>query len=195
MQISKQAITWQQLNAFRHVNKIKSPHPKKNKKNKTKKKRDAHPEYFRNCWVYRDQRRVSRLPRADRKAAVTVLLALITTRVCRRASLNTQRIEADGLQRWGPHTSPTKNRKLRPWFSQPHQIWTVGHWKKRYEVYEPRRLMRHSDGWVRICHKGGGTADWLCDEVILTAYRTMVVPAPFQMRVNRIRAVLKGKRV
>lgn len=32
MQISKQAITWQQLNAFRHVNKIKSPHPQKKQK-------------------------------------------------------------------------------------------------------------------------------------------------------------------
>lgn len=178
MQISKQAITWQQLNAFRHVKKIKSPPPKKQKQKKM----------WCSSWVFQKLLSLQRSeePRADRKAAVTVLLALITTRVCRRASLNTQRIEADGLQRWGPHTSPTKNRKLRPWFSQPHQIWAVGHWKKRYEVYEPRRLMRHSDGWVRICHKGGGTADWqLCDAVILTAYRTMVVPAPFQMRVNK----------
>lgn len=180
MQISKQAITWQQLNAFRHVNKIKSPHPKKNK---TKQKKT-----WCSSWVFQ---KLLSLQRSEESEPI----ALITTRVCRRASLNTQRIEADGLQRWGPHTSPTKNRKLRPWFSQPHQIWTVGHWKKTlWGLWASAADATFR--WVRICHKGGGTADWqLCDEVILTAYRTMVVPAPFQMRVNRIRAVLKGKRV
>ncbi len=78
--------------------------------------------------VVRDQRRMGRLVRDDRKATVTQ----ITTRynhVCRIPSLNTQHVKP--WSRWLQQQKTTrvpllsaKNRKQRLQFAQAHQNWT-----------------------------------------------------------------------
>ncbi len=47
-----------------------------------------------------------------------------------------------------------KNRKRRPPFAQAHQNLTIEDWKNIAWSDESRFLLRHSDGRVRVWHKG-----------------------------------------
>ncbi len=55
-----------------------------------------------------------------------------------------------------------KNRKRRLQFAQAHQNWTIEDWKNVAWSDESRFLLRHSDGRVRIWHKGHESMDPSC---------------------------------
>ncbi len=102
----------------------------------------------------RDQRKMGRLVRDDRKATVTQ----ITTHY-KKGMQNTffERTTHWTLKQMGyssrrPHRVPrlsAKNRKRRLQFAQAHQNWTIEDWKNVAWSDESRFLLRHSDGRVR----------------------------------------------
>ncbi len=115
----------------------------------------------------RDQKRMGRLVRDDRKATVTQ----ITTRY-NQGMQNTisQRTTHRTLKQMGysnrrPHRVSllsAKNRKRRQQFTQAHQNWTIVDWKNIAWSDESRFLLRHSDGRVRIWCKEHKNMDPSC---------------------------------
>ncbi len=215
-QIADQPITWQQLNAFRHLDVVKTIFWSSNRASEWGKKGDlndfecrmlvgARRAYLsisktadllgfshttisrvyrelsekykisserqlcgRKCLVdIRDQRRMGRLVRDDRKATVTQ----ITTRYNQGmqttiAECTTRRtLKQMGYSSRRPDRVPllsAKNRKRRLQFAQGHQNWTIKDWKNIAWSDESRFLLRHSDGRDRIWRKEHESMDPSC---------------------------------
>ncbi len=105
----------------------------------------------RKCLVdVRDQRKMGRLVRDDRKATVTQITTRYNQGMQNTISEYTTRrtLKQMGYSSRRPHQVPllsAKNRKRRLQFTQAHQNWTIEDWKNI------AFLLRHSDGRVRIC--------------------------------------------
>ncbi len=122
----------------------------------------------RKCLVaVRDQRRMGRLVRDDRKTTVTQ----ITTRynhglqntISERTTHRTLKQMDSSSRR--PHRVPllsAKNSTRRLQFTQTHQNWTIEDWKNVAWSDESRFLLRHSDGSVRIWRKEHESMDPSC---------------------------------
>ncbi len=115
--------------------------------------------YRRKCLVVvRGQRRMGRLVRDDRKAAVTQINTRHNQGMQNTISERTTRqtLKQMGYSSRRPHRVPllpAKNRKRRLQFAQAHQNRTIEDWKNVAWSDESRFLLRHSDGRVRIWHK------------------------------------------
>ncbi len=113
----------------------------------------------RKCFVdVRDQRRMGRLVRDDRKATVTQITNRYNQGMQNSISEHTthRTLKQMGYSSRRPHRVPllsAKNRKRRLQFAKAHQNWTIENWKNVAWSDESRFLLRHSDGRVRICHK------------------------------------------
>ncbi len=113
----------------------------------------------RKCFVdVRDQRRMGRLVRDDRKATVTQIINRYNQGMQNSISEHTthRTLKQMGYSSRRPHWVPllsAKNRKRRLQFAKAHQNWTIENWKNVAWSDESRFLLRHSDGRVRICHK------------------------------------------
>ncbi len=75
---------------------------------------------------------------------------------------NTSNPEADGLQQKTTPGAAPKNRKRRLQFTLAHQNWTIEDWKNVAWSDEPRFLLQHSDGRVRIWRKEHESMDPSC---------------------------------
>ncbi len=113
----------------------------------------------RKCLVdVRDQRRMGRLVRDDRKATVTQVTTRYNKGMQNTISEHTTRrtLKQMGFSSRRPHRVPllsAKNRKQRLQFAQALQNWTIEDWKNIVWSDESRFLLRHSDGGVRTWHK------------------------------------------
>ncbi len=106
----------------------------------------------------RGQRRMGRLVRDDRKAAVNQINSRynqgMQNTISERTTRRTLKQMAYSSRR--PHRVPllsAKNRKQRIQFTQDHQNWTIEDWKNVAWSDEFRFLLRYSDGRVRIMRK------------------------------------------
>ncbi len=98
----------------------------------------------------RDQRRMDRLVRDDRKTTVTQITARYNQGMQNTISERTTRrtLKQMGYSSRRPHRVPllsAKNRKRRLQFTQTHQNWTIEDWKNVAWSDESRFLLRHSD--------------------------------------------------
>ncbi len=117
--------------------------------------------------VVRDQRRMGRLVRDDRKATVTQITTRYNHVMQNTISEHTtcRTLKQIGYSRGRPHQVPllsAKNRKQRLQFAQAHQNWTIEDWKNVAWPDESRFLLRHSDGRVRIWRKEHEIMDPSC---------------------------------
>ncbi len=115
----------------------------------------------------RGQRRMGRLVRDDRKAALSQITTRYNQDIQNAISehKNTSNPEADELQQ--QKTTPVsalsaKKRKRRLQFTQAHQNWTIEDWKNVAWSDESWFLLRHSDGRVRIWRKEHESMDPSC---------------------------------
>ncbi len=119
----------------------------------------------RKCLVdVRDQRRMGRLVRDDRKATVTQITTRYNQGMQNTISERTTRrtLKQMGSSSRRPHwvpLLPAKNRKRRLQFAQVHQNWTIEDWKNVAWSDESRF---HSDGRVRIWRKEHESMDPSC---------------------------------
>ncbi len=95
----------------------------------------------------------------DRKATVTQITACYNQGMQNTISERTTRrtLKHMGYSSRRPHRVPllsAKNRKWRLQFAQARKIWTIEDWKSIAWSDESRFLLQHSDGRVRIWHKG-----------------------------------------
>ncbi len=112
----------------------------------------------RKCLVdVRDQRRMDRLVRDNRKETVTQITTRYNQGMQNTISESTTRriLKQMGYSSRRPHRVPllsAKNRKWRLEFAQAHQNWKID-FKNVTWSDESRFLLRHLDGRVRIWHK------------------------------------------
>ncbi len=122
----------------------------------------------RKCLVdVRGQRRMDRLVRDDRKTTVTQITTRYnqgmqytisertTRRTLKQMDYSSRRSHRVPLQ-------SVKNRKQRLRFTQVRQNWIIEDWKNVAWSDEPRFLLRHSDGRVRIWRKEHESMDLSC---------------------------------
>ncbi len=115
----------------------------------------------------RDQRRMGRLVKDDRKATVTQITAHYNQGMQNTISERTTRrtLKQMGYSSRRPHRVlllSAKNRKRRLQFTQAHQNWTIEDWKSVVWSDESRFLLWHSDGRVRIWRKEHESMDSSC---------------------------------
>ncbi len=130
------------------------------------------------CW-HRDQRKMGRLVRDDRTATVTQITTRYNQGVQNTISERTTRrtLKQMGYSSRRPHRVlllSAKNRKRRLQFTQAHQNWTIEDWKNVAWSDEPRFLLRHSDGRVRIWRKEHESMDPSCLVLMVQAGGVMV---------------------
>ncbi len=122
----------------------------------------------RKCLVdIRDQRRMGRLVRDDRKATVTQITTRYNQGMQTTISECTTRrtLKQMGYSSRRPDRVlllSAKNRKLRLQFTQGHQNWTIKDWKNVVWSDESRFLLQHSDGRDRIWRKEHESMDPSC---------------------------------
>ncbi len=122
----------------------------------------------RKCLVdVRDQRRMGRLVKDDRKATVTQITTRYNQGMQNTISEHTTRrtLKQMGYSSRRPHRVlllSAKNRKRRLQFTQAHQNWTIEDWKSVVWSDESRFLLRHSDGRARIWRKEHESMDSSC---------------------------------
>ncbi len=113
----------------------------------------------RKCLVdVRDQRRMGRLVRNDRKETETQITTRYNQRMQNTISERTTRrtLKQMGYSSRRPHRVPllsAKNRKARQQFAQAHHNWTIEDWTNFACSDESWFLLQHSDGRVRIWRK------------------------------------------
>ncbi len=115
----------------------------------------------------KDQRRMDRLVRDDRKATVTQITTRYNQDMQNTISERTthRTLKQMGFSSRRPHRVPllsAKNRKQSLQFTQAHQNWTIEDWKNVALSDESRYLLRHLDGRVRIWRKEHESMDPSC---------------------------------
>ncbi len=115
----------------------------------------------------RDQKRMGRLVRDDRKSTLTQITTRYNQGMQNTISERTthRTLKQMGYSSRRPHRVPllsAKNRKRRQQFTQAHQNWTIVDWKNIAWSDESRFLLRHSDGRVRIWRKEHKNMDPSC---------------------------------
>ncbi len=119
----------------------------------------------RKCLVdVRDQRRMVRLVRDDRKSTVTQITTRYNQGMQNTISECTTRrtLKQMDYSSRRPHRVPLLSAKNRKQFTQALQNWTIVDWKNVAWSDESRFLLRHSDVRVRILCKEHESTDPSC---------------------------------